>query len=113
MTSSVPSFVSPPNILMLNSFVAFANPVAKFSIFVFVYLFGIVSETIPKLGSTPFAAKSLTHEIILFLAASSSLVPDGISVLSTSVSTLITTYFFPILKNSTSSGINFLLPNLS
>ena len=50
--------------------------------------FGIVNDMIPKIGLTPFAAKSLTHDTILFLAASASSISGGRSVLSTSVSTL-------------------------
>jgi len=47
----------------------------------------MVNDTIPKIGFTPFAAKSLTHETILFLATSSSFILGGMSVLSTKVST--------------------------
>jgi len=53
-------------------------------------LLGIVSDMMPKIGFTPFAAKSLTHDTMLYLAASSSFIPGGRSVLSTNVSTFAT-----------------------
>ena len=61
---------------------------------------------------TPFAAKSLTHATKLFRAASEILVLGGMSVLSTKVSTLTMQFVFPKLNISTSSGTNFLFPNL-
>ena len=103
---SLPSLVSPPRIFMPNSFDAFPKPRAKSSIFFFESFLGKTTETIPKIGLIPFAAKSLIQEIILYLAIYCSPTFFGISVLSTNVSIFKTKYFFPILKYSTSSDTN-------
>ena len=103
--------MSPPKILKSNSLAAFAIDLLISTIFDFENFRGRVIEITPYNGLTPFAAKSLTHATILFLTASDVLVRGGMSVLSTNVSTLITQFVFPNLKNSTSSGTNFLFPN--
>jgi len=55
MTSSFPSFVSPPKILTSNSFAAFPIASPNSEIFDLEYLRGIVTEIVPNNGLTPFA----------------------------------------------------------
>jgi len=55
----------------------------------------MLTDTVPNLGLTPFAAKSLAHATTLFLAACLSVMPGGMSVLCTSVSMLTATCTLP------------------
>src|SRR5918998_1959999 len=110
ITSSPVSFVSPPTILTPNSFDAIAKPSARPSIYGcrIEQLFGMPSEITAACGLTPFAARSLTHETMLFRAVCQASMPLGTSVLATSISLLIT---IPLSNSATSSRL--LMPSLS
>ena len=110
-TISLPAFVSPPIIEIPYSLHAFLNPFTILSIFTREIVFGKFIEIIPYSGFTPFAAKSLTQAITLFLAASDNFIFLGMSVLSTIVSIFAIILVFPKVNVSTSSEINFLFPN--
>ena len=63
---------------------------------------GTVTETSPKRGLTPFAAKSLTHAMTLFLAASYGFILFGTSEEAVIVSTATAIPFWPVCTYSIS-----------
>ena len=102
LIESSPKLVSPPSIRILNFFDASAMPRAVSFIDFTSYEDGTVTETSPKRGLTPFAAKSLTHAMTLFLAASYGFILFGTSEEAVIVSTATAIPFWPVCTYSIS-----------
>src|SRR6478672_886792 len=86
ITNSLDSLVSPPTMSTLYSLETLLNPKSKLCKLFSEYFLGIPTEIRHAYGFTPFAAKSLTHAITLFLAICQGCIKEGTSVLSTNMS---------------------------
>src|SRR6476659_2072908 len=86
ITNSLDSLVSPPTMSTLYSLETLLNPKSKLRKLFSEYFLGIPTEIRHAYGLTPFAAKSLTHAITLFLAICQGCIKEGTSVLSTNMS---------------------------